>query len=452
MRIIVNGCGKIGTTIIANLVSEGHDVTVIDTNPSVIERLTNIYDVIGVCGNGADSDLLQEADVASHDLLISTADSDETNMLTCFFAKKLGVKYTVARIRNPEYNDHSLNFIRNTLEISLSINPEAMVAQEIFNLLRLPSVAKIENFSAKNMEMIEFRVKEDSPLIGMKICEARNKFKSKFLICAVQRGDDVFIPGGNFTILEGDKVGITASMVEIIHLFKELGIKKTSAKKVMILGGSKSAVFLAEKLCETGHAVTIVEKNRERCEKLLEDLPKALIVCGDVSSQELLMEEGLTTADAVVALTGLDELNVLIASFCSSKKVPKVIAKISRPELMPLTEHWGLETVVSSRKSVANTVVRYARALDNSQGSNVETLYKLMDDKVEALEFIAKPDLAILDTEFKDLKLKENILIAGIIRNRRIITPTGSDKILAGDKVIVFSTGHKINDLSDIAR
>ena len=197
--------------------------------------------------------------------------------------------------------------------------------------------------------------------------------------------------------------------------------------------------------------VTIIEKNKERCEELTEDLPKALVVCGDCSSQELLVEEGLLATDAVIALTGLDELNVLISSYASSQKVPKVIAKISRPELIPLSEHWGLDTIVSPRKSVANTVVRYARALANSQGSGVETLYKLMDDKVEALEFIAKKELDILDIPFKELKLKPNILIAGIVRNRKIIVPTGSDAITAGDRVIVFSTNHGINDLADIA-
>ncbi len=451
MKITVNGCGKIGTTILANLVSEGHDVTIIDTNPATIERLTNIYDVIGVCGNGADSNLLQEASVGDNDLFISTADSDETNMLACFFAKRLGVNNTVARIRNPEYNDKSLSFIRNHLEISLTINPELMTSQELFNILRLPSAAKVVNFSVRNFEIVEFKIKEGSLLDGLKVSEIRNKFKSKFLVCAVQRDEEAFIPGGNFILQAGDKIGVTASLGEIIRLFKELDMKKSSAKKVMILGGSKTAVFLAKKLQDADIDVTIIEKNKERCEGLTEDLPKSLVVCGDCSSQELLVEEGLLATDAVIALTGLDELNVLISSYASSQKVPKVIAKISRPELIPLSEHWGLDTIVSPRKSVANTVVRYARALANSQGSGVETLYKLMDDKVEALEFIAKKELDILDIPFKELKLKPNILIAGIVRNRKIIVPTGSDAITAGDRVIVFSTNHGINDLADIA-
>lgn len=452
MKIIVNGCGKIGSTILANLVSEGHDVTAIDTNPEVIEKLTNIYDIIGVCGNGADSDVLQEANAGSYDLLISTTASDEINMLTCFFAKKLGVENTVARVRNPEYNDKSLSFMRQQLDISLIINPELMASQELFNVLKLPSAAKIENFSVRNFEIVEFKIREDSVLDGLKIYELRNKFKAKFLICAVQRGEDAYIPDGNFELKSGDKIGVTATPAEIVHLFSELGMKQSSAKKVMILGGSKTAVYLAKQLCAVGNSVTVVEKNRQKCEELTEDLPKALVVCGDGSSQEVLTEEGLGSVDAVIALTGLDELNILISSYASSQKVPKVIAKINRQELIPLAEHWGLDTIVSPRKTISNTIVRYARALENSQGSGVETLYKLMDDKVEALEFIAKPGLDILDIQFKDLKLKSNILIAGIVRDRKVIIPTGADMITAGDKVIVLAANHRINDLSDIAR
>ncbi len=452
MKIIVNGCGKIGTTILANLVSEGHDVTAIDTNPEVIEKLTNIYDVIGVCGNGADSDVLQEANAGNYDLLISTTASDEINMLTCFFAKKLGVENTVARVRNPEYNDKSLSFMRQQLDISLIINPELMAAQELFNVLKLPSAAKIESFSVRNFEIVEFKIREDSVLDGLKIYELRNKFKAKFLICAVQRGEEAYIPDGNFELKSGDKIGVTATPAEIVRLFNELGMKQSSAKRVMILGGSKTAVYLAKQLCAVGNSVTVVEKDRQKCEELTEDLPKALIVCGDGSSQEVLTEEGLGSVDAVIALTGLDELNILISSYASSQQAPKVIAKINRQELIPLAEHWGLDTVVSPRKTISNTIVRYARALENSQGSSVETLYKLMDDKVEALEFIAKPDLEILDIQFKDLKLKSNILIAGIVRDRKVIIPTGADMITAGDKVIVFAANHRINDLSDIAR
>ena len=452
MKIIVNGCGKIGTTILASLVNEGHDVTAIDTNPEVIQKLTNIYDVIGVCGNGADSDVLQEANVKNNDLIISTTSSDEINMLTCFLAKRMGVENTVARVRNPEYNDKSLNFIRQQLEISLIINPELMAAHELFNLLKLPNADKIENFSVRNFEIVEFKVREGSALDGLKIYELRNKFKAKFLICAVKRGDDAYIPHGDFTLMAGDKIGVTGSVNEILHFFNELGIKRTAIKKVMILGASKTAVYLAKKLCQIGNSVTIIDKDRQKCEEISAELPKALVVNGDGSSQELLIEEGISNIDAVVSLTGLDELNILISSYASSKNVPKVITKINRQELIPLAEHWGLDTVVSPRKTISNIVVGYARALENSKDSSVETLYKLMDDKVEALEFTVKDGLDFLNVAFKELKLKENILIAGIIRDRKTIIPSGEDVLLSGDKVVILAANQRINNLSDIIR
>ncbi len=452
MKIIVNGCGKIGTTILANLVAEGHDVTAIDTNPEVIQKLTNIYDVIGVCGNGADSDILSEANAKNNDLIISTADSDEINMLSCFLAKRMGTKNTVARVRNPEYNDKSLAFLRQNLEISLIINPELMASHELFNALKLPSAYKIEPFSVRNFEIVEFKIKEDSVLDGLKIYELRNKFKSKFLICAVQRGEEAYIPHGNFTLLAGDKIGVTGSVNEILHFFNELGIKRTAIKKVMILGASKTAVYLAKKLCQIGNSVTIIDKDRQKCEEISAELPKALVVNGDGSSQELLIEEGIESVDAVVSLTGLDELNVLISSYASSKNVPKVITKINRQELIPLAEHWGLDTVVSPRKTISNIVVGYARALENSKDSSVETLYKLMDDMVEALEFTVKDGLDFLNVPFKELKLKENILVAGIIRDRKTIIPTGDDVIMSGDRIIIFASNQRINNLSDIVR
>jgi trk system potassium uptake protein TrkA len=319
-------------------------------------------------------------------------------------------------------------------------------------MLRLPPAAKLINFSVKNFEIIEFKIKDDSILNGLKVSEIRNKFKSKFLVCAVQRGNEAYIPDGNFILNAGDKIGVTASANEINKMFKELNMKKTSAKKVMIYGGSKTAVFLAKQLSDADIDVIIIEKNKEKCQKLIDDLPKCTIICGDCSSHELLIEEGLTETDAVIALTNMDELNVLMSSYATSQGTTTVITKINKQELIPISEHWGLDAIVSPQKSVANTIVRYARALKNSRGSNIETLYKLMDNKVEAIEFTAKKDSEILNIPLKDLQLKQNILIAGIVRNRKTIIPTGSDMMLSGDKIIVLCAGHCINDLSDIVR
>lgn len=452
MNIIVIGGGKIGTTLVASLAGEGHDVTLVDRNPEVIDQVTNIYDVMGVCGNGADSDILLEAGAKNADMVAAITNSDELNMLSCFLAKRMGAKNTLARIRNPEYNDKSLDFMKQHLEVSVSINPERLAAKELFNILRLPSAVKIDTFSTGNAEMIELWLREGSPLVDIKLMDLRNKYSAKFLVCAVQRGDTAYIPDGNFVLKSGDKIGITAAPSEISKLFKEMGIQNSRAKNIMILGGSRTAFYLAKMILNAGNSVTIIEKDRTVCEMLCEALPKAVIINGDGATQEILLEEGLNSADAFVGLTGMDEENILISSFASSLNVPKVIAKINREELIPLAEHWGLESFVCPRQVVADRIVQYARALRNSEGStSVETLYKLMDGKVEALEFMVKSNLAFGEKPFKELKLKPNVLIAGIVRDRKTIIPSGDDMILKGDRVIVL-TSNRIDDLSDILR
>lgn len=450
MKIIVAGSGKIGSTLISSLVNEGHDVVVIDNDPQVIEMVTTTNDVMGVCGNCADTDVLEEAGAKDAELLIAVAGSDEFNMLSCFIAKKLGTKNTIARVRNPEYNDKSLGFMKQHLELSMIINPELVAARELYHSLKLPSASKVETFSVRNFEMIEQIIKPGSPLDGVTLSELRPKFKAKFLVCAVKRGEEAYIPGGNFVLKSGDRIEVTASQSEMAKLLKEIGVESTKAKNIMILGASRTAFYLAKRLCMSGSKVTLIEKNEKLCEEFSEMLPKATVICGDGSDQEVLLEEGLMSADAFVALTGMDEQNMLIASYASSKGVPKVIAKVNRDSLIPLAEHWGLDTVVTPKKLISNVILQYARALQNSEGSSVETLYKLMDDKVEALEFNVKAELEFLNKPFKELNLKKNTLVAGIIRDRKIIIPSGDDCFMAGDKVIVLAANQRLNKLSDI--
>ncbi len=452
MKIIINGCGKIGRTILKSLANEGHDIVAIDTNPEVITALTNIYDVMGVCGNGTDSDVLEEAGVADAQLVASFTNSDELNMLTCFLAKKLGAKYTVARIRNPEYNDASLAFMKQQLEISFTVNPELMAAREIFNILQLPSAVNVETFSVRNFEMIELKLKANSALDNLRISDLRNKHKAKYLICAVQRGQNAYIPDGNFVLKSGDKIGICATPAEILKLMKEMGVQQNPAKKIMILGGGSTAYYLAKQLSNLNNLVTIIEKSPDICAKLCEAFPKAVVVNGDGTNQEVLIEEGVGVIEALVSLTGMDEQNILMSAYAQNKGVPKVITKINRSALVPMADSWGLDTIITPKKIVSDVLLKYARALENSQDSSVETLYRLMDDKVEALEFIVKDGLDFLGVPFKDLNLKPNILIAGIIRDRKTIIPSGEDMLLAGDKVVVLAANQRINNLSDIKR
>ena len=450
MNIIVVGCGKIGTTILESLVKEGHNVTAVDNNPLALTDITNIHDVITVCGNGGDCETLVEAGAAEADLVVTTTGSDEVNMLSSFMARRSGAAHTVARIRNPEYNDRSLVNMRQYLELSAAINPDKLAAKELFNILRLPAAAKVETFSARKFEMIELKLKDDSKLIGMPLFEVRNRFKARFLICVVQRGDQVFIPDGHFVLQGGDKVGLTAKRTEMQKLMKALGIAKKQAREVMILGGSRIAYYLAKRLLSTGAGVKIIEKDRAVCEQLCELLPDATIICGDGAQQEILLEEGLEKMDAFVTLTGMDEQNILLSCFASAHNVPKVITKVSRTELSGLARQLGVECVVSPRGIVADMLVQYARALENSMGSNVDMLYSVMDDGAEALVFNVKDNPRLVNVPLKDLELKSQVLVAGIMRGREVIIPTGMDTILPGDKVVVITTNRGLNDLADI--
>ncbi len=454
MNIIVTGCGKIGTAVVSALVGEGHDVTAVDENPAVINEITNVYDVMAVCGNGTDCEALEEARVDICDIFVAVTGSDELNMLSCFIAKKMGAKHTVARIRNPEYNDRSLSFMRHQLELSMSINPELSMAQELHNLLKIPSAYKVEYFSRRNLEMIEVRLKKDSALVGKKISKIRDREKQHFLIGAVLRDNELHIPDGNFELREGDTVSIVASPSDMQKLLKSLDMIKKAVKDVMIIGGSKTAFYLAKILSSTGTNVKIIEKSREKCVGLGELLPKAVIIHGDGSHHDILMEEGLRTIDAFVSLTGMDEENILTSLFAGEFNVPKVITKINSDELTKMGEKLGLDSVISTKSITADIIIRYARALENSTGSNIETLYKFMEGKAEAIEFNVRAGSKIIGTPIKSLSLKSGILIAGIIRERKTaIIPTGDTVINEGDRVIVLaSAAHRLGDLSAILK
>ena len=452
MNIMIVGCGKIGTTILESLVEEGHNVTAVDNDPAVLAEVTNIHDVIGVCGNGADCSTLEEAGVDKAELFVAATGSDEVNMLSCFLAGRMGARHTIARIRKPEYNDRSLGFMKQQLGLSMAINPEQLAAHELYHILKLPSAAKVETFSRRNFEMIELRLKAGSPLLGVPLTELRSRYAAKFLICAVQRGGKVYIPDGQFVLEDGDRIGLIAPPAELLKLLKAMGEVQRQMRSVMILGGSRTAYYLARRLLNSGSEVKIIEIDRELCEELSESLPKAVIIHGDGAQQELLLEESLRSMDAFVALTGMDEENILLSFFASSQKVPKVISKVNRDELSALAERLGLECIVSPRKIIADVLVQYARALQNSLGSNIETLYSLMDDQAEAVEFRVREDPRIVNIPLKELRMKPHILIAGIIRDRKPIIPTGDDCIMAGDNVVVLAAQHRLQYLTDILK
>lgn len=450
MKIIIAGCGKIGITLVENLVNEGHEVVALDSNPDAITDITNVYDAMGVCGSATDCDTLAEAGVEKADLFVAATDADELNMLSCFLARRMGAAHAIARIRKPEYNDQNLGFMRQQLDLSMSINPEQLAAQELFKVLKLPSAMTVETFSRRNFEMVELRLRPESSMDGLSLSELRKKYAAKFLVCVVQRGEEVYIPDGSFVLRAGDRIGVTATPTEIHRFLRMVGVMQKQAKSVMILGASRMAYYLAKMLLDNGTTVKIIDQDRDRCRQFCDLLPGATMIHGESIQQELLLEEGIGSVDAFVALTGIDEENILMAFYANAQNVPKVVAKINHNQLAAMADNLGLDCIISPKKVVVDVLLRYVRALENSIGGQVETLYKLMDGRAEALEFKVQADFEALQIPLKVLALKKDILIAGIVRGRKNIIPSGEDVILAGDRVIILAAGRAISTLSDI--
>ena len=451
MKVVVVGCGKIGQTIVGSLLKEKHDLLCIDSDPAVIAEITDRYDVMAICGNGISYDVLNEAGIEKTELFIAVTGSDEFNMLSCLAAKKLGAKQTVARIRNSEYNTSSLEFIKESLNLSMAINPEKLTAEALYNLLKLPSAIKVDTFTSRKFEIVELIVKKDSELVGMSLIEMRRRFNGKFLIAVIERGDEVFIPNGPMQICADDKICVVCANADTHKVLTELGFVQKQAKDVIILGGSKTSHYLAEMLLKERTRVKIIEKSKERCEELCESLPSGVdVIYGDGMSQDILLEEGIAATDALVALTGSDQENILISFYAMSQQVPKVISKVNRNELSEISEKLGLDCIVSPKNIIADILVRYARALHATVDSKVESLYSLMDGEAEALEFDVSGEFEYTDIPLKKMTLKKDVLIAGIIRENQAFIPGGEDYIKANDKVIIIAKGKSLYSLTEI--
>ncbi|MBE7042303.1 MAG: Trk system potassium transporter TrkA [Ruminococcaceae bacterium] len=449
MNIVIIGDGKVGSTLSSQLQKEGHDIVVIDNNQNALKNLINTQDVMCVEGNGALYEVQEEAGVPNADLVIACTSMDELNMLCCLLSKKLGAKKTIARVRDPQYFKQ-LNIMKEELGLSMGINPELAAATEISRIMLFPAAAKIELFAKGKVELVEFKLAAQSMLDGMSLSEVYKKYKVKVLVCAVQRDGEIYIPDGDFRLRSGDKINLTASHENIEKFFHTLGLLKDKSKTAIIVGGGKIAYYLTIALQKIGVKVKIIEKNYQRCMELSDLLPKASIIHGDGTDQDLLKEEGLEQVDAFASLTGIDEENIIMAMFASSLQVPKVAAKINRDSYAGMADMLGLESFVSPKNITANHIVSYVRAMQNSLGSNIETLYRLVDNQVEALEFIAREDGPYIGVPLKDLRLKKNLLIASIVRRRIPIIPGGNDKIEIGDSVIVVSRNQQLKDLKEI--
>lgn len=451
MKIIIVGCGKVGVTLAEQLNNEGHDITLIDQDSSVLESVTNSIDVLGVAGNGAVYAVQMEAGIKDADLLIATTNSDELNMLCCLIAKKAGNCHTIARIRNPEYATE-INFIREEMNLSLAINPELAAAREISRLLKFPSAIKIDTFAKGRVEIMKFQIPENSVLHNLRVWEVPSKLKCSVLICAVERGSDVVIPNGNFQLQTGDKVSFVAPPAESMRFFKGAGIENNSVKNAMLIGGGRITYYLAYMLRDSPIKLKIIERDLEHCRKLSEDLPGVIVINGDGSDQQLLLEEGLHETEAFAALTGFDEENIMLSLYARSKSKAKLITKVNRTAFESVINDMNLGSVIYPKLITADTILQYVRAMQNSVGSNVETLYKIVADKAEALEFRVGADTPVVGIPLEKLSLKPNLLVACINRNGKIITPRGKDTLEPGDTVIIVTTATGLNDLKDILK
>lgn len=449
MKIIIAGAGKIGKTLAEILADEGHDLTIIERDPDTIRHISNAVDAICVEGSATNPEVLSEAGAASADLMVAVTEEDEVNMICGIAARKLGTKYVVARIRDPEYLSQR-SFLRDALGLSLIINPEYECAKEISRILRMPGAARVEAFPKSNAEIVEFKVAKDSLLDGIRLSELESKTKSKVLIAAIERNEGLIIPGGREVISAGDRISVIGSAPEMRSFFIAAGEYRKPAKNVIIMGGGRISVYLARLLRENGISSSIIDVDRERCEMLADYLPKSKIICGDATRSDVLSENGIDNADAFIALTGDDGDNIVTSMYAESRSVDKVITKVDRSHYLKMLENSPLDCLVTPRTIISQQIAKYVRALNNSADSGMETMYRIANEKAEAVEFHISENCRCTGTAFKDMTLKEHVLIAVIIRNSKVIIPGGSDELRAGDHAVIITKPGVIRNPDDI--
>ena len=450
MKIIIAGSGKVGTTLARRLASEGYDLTLIDSNQQVLQELCEQCDVMGVQGNCASMPVLQQAGIADADLLIAVTNEDEVNLLCCTTAHGInpGI-HTIARIRNPEYTQQ-IHALRDVFALSLSVNPELQTAREIDRLLRFPGFLRRDTFAKGRAAIVELRVDADSKLCGAALHQLNSIVKCRVLVCTVLRGGSAITPGGNFVLEEGDRIFVTAPSNDLSILLKNLGIVTRKVRKVLLCGGGRSSHYLAELLCQSGISVSLIERSYERCVQLAALLPDASVIHGDATDQSVLESQGLADCDALVTMTGLDELNMIISLYGTGKGVPQVITKLSKAENRSISDDLALGSVICPRELCCDDIVRYVRAMENQSGSAV-SVHSIADSQAEAIEFVVTADTAHCGEPLKSIKLRSGVLLASITHGSVAQIPGGDSVFHPGDTIVVVTSGTgKLRQLSDI--
>ena len=449
MNIIIVGCGKVGYTLVEQLNEENHNIIVIDEREEKVRAITDELDAMGIVGNGVSFQTLAEAGIKHADLLIAVTGSDEQNLLCCVIAKKAGNCKTIARVRNPIYNTE-IPFLREELGLAMIINPEMASANEIARIFQFPTAMKIDTFAKGRIEMLHFRVTKDCLLNHYKLKNIRSSLKCEVLVCMVTRNDEVLIPHGDFVFEEDDMVAIISTPPKANDFFHKIGISTGKIRTAMIVGGGNMSYYLAKRLLSIGIDTKIIERDPTRCEFLSGKLPKATIICGDGTDQRLLLQEGIDNVDGFASLTGLDEENIFLSLYAKNVSHAKVVTKINRIKYNGILNDVKLDSITFPRILTADTIIKYARSMNESLNSNVENLYKLEDGRAEALEFYIKEPSDVTDIALQNLRIKKNIVVCSIHRAGQVIIPTGQDKLCVGDSVVVVLTNSRLNDIKDI--
>ncbi len=450
MKIIIVGNGKVGYAIAAEMAQENHDIIMVDSAPAALRKAENTLDIMTVEGNGASVSVLIEAGVRNADLVIAVTDKDETNLVCCLIAKKMGARHTIARVRNPEYH-RDANTLKQEIGLDMLINPDLSAAREIARILSFPTVSSVEPFARGRIDMIGLQVTEKDTFVGSKLSTLWVPRLSNVLVCAAEHDGEVIIPDGNFAPAAGDKLYMIGAKPDLQKVLKGIGRSSQRIKRVSVLGGSRSAVYLAWELARSHTKVRLVEISPEKCVRLAAQLPEAMIIEGDCTNSDLIHSENIFDTDALVCLTDRDEENLLMAISAQRSGVGKVIAKMTRPNYIELVRETGIDSIISPKDITAGQITRYVRALANSEGSAVESLYRMLDGAVEALEFTATASSRpVLNIPLKDLKKKHGILVAAIARENDIIIPGGMTEIREGDRVVIVSKSIGLNDLTDV--
>ena len=451
LKIIIVGCGKVGANLVDQLSKEGHDITVIDKKAEKIQDITNIYDVMGLVGNGASYSTQMEAGIEETDLIIAVTDSDELNLLCCTVAKRVGKCAAIARVRTPDYSEET-GYLREQLGLALIINPELEAAREVARILYLPTALEVNSFAHGQAELVKFKVPEGNLLNGLSLAYLGKNITNDILICAVERNGEVYMPNGDFVLQSGDVVSFVSERHIARHFLKQIGLATRQVKDTMIIGASKAAYYLAKELLNMGISVKIIEKEKENCESLSVKLPKAIIINGDGTDPDILKEEGIETVQSFIPLTGIDEENIMLTLYAKQVSKAKVVTKINRVNYKQVINNLDLGSLVYPKYITSEAIIAYVRAKKNSMGSNIETLYHMFDSRVEAIEFIVEENSKVSGVPIKDLKLKKDVLISFINHNGHIIIPTGNDEIEDGDTVMIVTKNTGFTGIDDIVR